>query len=287
MTELALAARAFGHEPGELVALASPHATNALFVVGGERPASVIKVFASKRAGEIERAALAALAERARGQLPRVLAETVIDGSLALKLEWLPARLWTVRHDAAGHRFVRDLAELVEHVHDSPLPVTGWGSLIGGDDATSWAQWLWRRLRERGTRLHALGLVAEPALDAVARRLDAAAPRLLRAAGRPALVHNDLNRSNVLQLDDGRPAVIDFERSFAGHGRYELVKLDWLVQECETCAGLFCAANDQTDVILPLYRLVYAVDMAVYLAQTGNPEDRPLLASLLSLIESA
>lgn len=284
---LACAARAFGHDPDELAALDSPHNTNALFVVGGDRPTSIIKVFASARASEIERAALARVAAGAPGQVPRVLGEATVGTAHALQLEWLTARPWTVRHDASGHRFVRELAELVDHIHDAPLPSVGWGPLVSGETTADWPAWLSRRLRERGERLGAIGLVGDEALRAILRRLTAATPVLLRAASKPALVHNDLNRSNVLQLENGRPAIIDFERSFAGHGRYELVKLDWLVNECETCAGFFGVTPKHDDVVLQVYRLIYAVDMAVYLAGTGNPDDRPKLTSLLRLINDA
>jgi RIO-like serine/threonine protein kinase len=52
------------------------------------------------------------------------------------------------------------------------------------------------------------------------------ARRLLQAVHRRGVVHNDLAKeANWLQLDDGRPALVDFQIAWIGHPRTPLMRL--------------------------------------------------------------
>ncbi|MEO7730865.1 MAG: phosphotransferase [Kofleriaceae bacterium] len=156
---------------------------------------------------------------------------------------------------ARGRRLERPgLATLAVTTNDAP------GRAAGGDGA--------------GARAPNSG--ADPADRRRARRARTAVPH-------PVLVHNDLNSSNIQQLEDGRPALLDFERSFAGHPDYDRVKLDWLLaQGCDDCARAFGTVSGDVQQLVELYRMVYAVDMAAYLVlHATNDADRALLDQLL------
>jgi Ser/Thr protein kinase RdoA (MazF antagonist) len=283
-------ANACGSPVLELTPLDSPLSTNALFLARRRDRTSVLKVYSKERAGHIERAALTALAECAPGQVPALLAEARVDGWFALELEQLPCAPWRLRHDEAGHQFVDALATLLARVHRAPLASARWGSLLPEDTgAADWASYLERRVAERGARLRARDQLPDAALQAVARRVAASHTLLRVEAQHPVLLHNDLNPSNILQRPDGAPVLIDFERSLAGHALYEQVKLDWLLSSgCDECARRFAAGAGQPSALLEIYRLVYAIDMSVYLSEHGVTDaDRVLLARLLGRVREA
>lgn len=274
--------------------LPTRYGTNRVFLIHWDGEQSrVLKLYRCAKRAQVEEAALRAVAQTCSlAETPRVLASFEVcfaGGSFAaLELSRVPGAAREEDHGRRGHQQLAAFGDLLRRVHAAPHGGR-WGHFLpGAGGSESWVQYLRDRAQKRGAILVDRMLVSASDVQFVLAEIRASGDYLSRHIA-PSLLHRDLNPDNILVDGRGEVALIDFEVAMTGHWAWDLISfMQKTARGCEGCLQAVAAGygfdleDERLSRDLKVYRLVYCLDMAAYLAMASrSEEDVDLLEELL------